>query len=130
VQLADGPLTVNMNPIQIEQVVVNLLQNAMESGEWGVRVTVRTEGAPDAVRVIVSDTGRGITPEHQSRMFDPFFTTRLHLGGTGLGLSIVHGIITEHGGTIDVQSRLGEGTTITVALPRHTENDGTRPPSC
>jgi signal transduction histidine kinase len=66
---------------------------------------------------VVHDTGSGIASEHISRLFDPFYTTRQDTGGTGLGLSLVHGIITDHGGTIDVRSTLGHSTTVRIKLP-------------
>jgi signal transduction histidine kinase len=107
---------VKLNPGQIEQVLVNLIQNAVESGE-GVRVVVSTRSATGRVRVAVQDDGRGMTEEQKSHLFDPFFTTREREGGTGLGLSIAHGIVTSHGGTIDVESEPGRGTMILVELP-------------
>jgi signal transduction histidine kinase len=67
--------------------------------------------------VQITDNGCGMTLEQCNRLFDPFFTTRERQGGSGLGLSIAHGIIAEHGGTIEVQSRLNQGTTMTVELP-------------
>ena len=69
------------------------------------------------VRIEVSDTGCGIEPEHRDRIFDPFFTTKPVGQGTGLGLSISYGIIQDHGGTIDVESTVGEGSRFTVLLP-------------
>jgi hypothetical protein len=107
---------VKLNPGQIEQVLVNLIQNAVESGE-GVRVVVSTRSATGRVRVAVQDDGRGMTEEQKSHLFDPFFTTREREGGTGLGLSIAHGIVTSLGGTIDVDSVPGRGTMILVELP-------------
>ncbi len=115
--LADDLPLVIANPVQIEQAVANLVRNAVEAGAHGGWVWVRTEAGADAVRVIVEDNGRGMTPEQKRRAFDPFFTTRQRQGGTGLGLSICHGIITEHAGIIDIQSQLGCGTTVTVTLP-------------
>ncbi len=116
-QLADNLPTVTANPIQIEQVLVNLIRNASEAGPRGSRVCLRTERTPDGVRIAVEDNGRGMTPEQVKHVFDPFYTTRLQHGGNGLGLSIVHGIVTEHGGTIKVQSEPGFGTAVTVDLP-------------
>jgi signal transduction histidine kinase len=69
--------------------------------------------------VSISDTGDGIAPEHLSQIFDPFFTTKPVGEGTGLGLSITYGIVERHGGTINVESRKGSGTTFTVTLPVH-----------
>ncbi len=108
---------VHANTVEIEQVLVNLIQNAVEAAADDVRVVVRTEQAGDAVRLIVEDDGPGIAPEHLKHLFDPFFTTGKQPGGTGLGLSIVHGIITGHGGTVDVQSQPETGTVLTIILP-------------
>lgn len=107
-----------MNQMQIEQVVVNLVKNAIEAGEAGQKVSVRTMLGPIGARLMVQDQGRGMTNEQLKHLFDPFFTTRQQRGGTGLGLSIVHGIISEHGGKIGVDSKVGQGTTFTVDLPR------------
>lgn len=110
------PLT-RLNPLEMEQAFANLLRNAVEAGDEGVRVLVRTEQSAQTVRVLVQDNGRGMTHEQIKRAFDPFFTTRRNQGGTGLGMSIVHGIITAHGGTIAVESEPGYGTLITIDLP-------------
>ncbi len=108
---------------QINQVWMNLLVNAAQSvsasgGE--VRVTTYTED--DHIVVSVSDTGTGIAPEHLSRIFDPFYTTKPVGDGTGLGLSISFGIVKRHNGTITVKTEVNEGTTFTVKLPiTHTD---------
>ena len=106
-----------MNPTAIEQVFVNLIQNAVQAGETENHVTLRTEAAQRIVRVSVQDAGRGMTEEQVRHLFDPFFTTRAESGGTGLGLSITHGIVADHGGTIQVHSRPGKGTRFVVELP-------------
>lgn len=102
---------------QLNQVWVNLLVNAAQAmnGEGTVRVVTRRENVMAIVSI--SDTGKGIAPEHLKKIFDPFFTTKPVGEGTGLGLSITYGIIERHGGTINIESRLGEGTTFTVAIP-------------
>jgi signal transduction histidine kinase len=102
---------------QLNQVWMNLLVNAAQavSGEGRVQIRTRLEGG--TVLVAISDTGCGITPEHQNKIFDPFFTTKPVGEGTGLGLSIIYGIIERHGGSIKVESELGEGTTFTVSIP-------------
>ncbi len=117
VRLAPETHTVCVNPIEIQQVLVNLIHNALEAANGQGDVTIRTETAHDAVRIAVRDNGPGIPSAHLKHVFDPFFTTRREDGGTGLGLSIVHGIINDHGGSIEVKSEPGRGTTFTVVLP-------------
>ena len=70
------------------------------------------------VRLTVRDTGQGIAPDVMERIYDPFFTTKAVGEGTGIGLSVVHGIVVSHGGTITVESQIGQGTTFTIYLPR------------
>lgn len=105
------------NRLQLEQVFVNLIRNAVESGVGDVRIAITAEHRGQVVRVGVADNGRGIPAEELPHIFDPFFTTRRERGGTGLGLSIVHGIIAAHNGTVAVTSRPGAGTTFTIELP-------------
>ena len=133
---SDLPLVVANAP-QLTQVFINLLNNAMESMPGGGRLVVRTglrssglgswsgpRRHTGAVEVQVVDTGRGISPSQQERLFVPFFTTKEH--GTGLGLSISQRIIEHHGGEIRVRSKEGEGATFTVVLPYPA--DTTAPP--
>lgn len=98
----------------------NLYRNAIdampEGGTLGIRVS-KADERPDRLRLEISDTGAGINSENISLIFDPFFTTKEVGKGTGLGLSIVHGIITEHDGTITVESEAGKGTTFVILLP-------------
>ena len=113
--------------IRIRQAMFNLIQNAIEAMSPGGALTLTT-AAPgaNAVRITIQDTGGGIAPEHRPRIFEPFFTTKEK--GIGLGMSIVHKIITAHGGTLDIASQEGVGTTVRVTLPRaqapaaHAEN--------
>jgi signal transduction histidine kinase len=107
------------NPIQLEQVFINLLTNARDAVASGPRKAIRISGAVGAaaVEVAVADTGPGIPPGLERRIFDPFFTTKEVGQGTGLGLSITYGIVKEHGGTISVVSRPGEGATFLLQLP-------------
>jgi signal transduction histidine kinase len=110
--------------MQLKQVFMNMLVNAYqaieekprEPGETG-RIRLRTQLSGDRVLVSVSDTGSGIPPEHIGRIFDPFFTTKKVGSGTGLGLSTSYSIVQRHGGTIEVESRKGVGTTFRVVLP-------------
>ncbi len=119
---ADGDLPPLLaDPQQLEQVFVNLLLNAVAAMPEGGTVTVRAgradrDGGP-AVQVQVVDGGAGIPPEDLPRIFDPFFTTKEVGKGTGLGLSVSYGIVRAHGGTIEVRSEVGRGTTVTVTLP-------------
>jgi PAS domain S-box-containing protein len=108
---------------KINQVIMNLLSNAIDACPRGGKVTVRSRPGPgpgldgEGVRIEVSDTGPGIPPEIRDRIFDPFFTTKPVGQGTGLGLSISYGIVQDHGGTIEMTSEMGRGTTFTVHLP-------------
>ncbi|MCA1817170.1 MAG: response regulator [Acidobacteria bacterium] len=108
---------------QLNQVWLNLLANAAHAVADGgeIRVSTRREG--DRVVVRISDTGYGIAPDNLSRVFDPFFTTKPVGEGTGLGLSVTYGIVERHGGSIEVESRPGEGTTFTVSLPVDVRQD-------
>jgi signal transduction histidine kinase len=101
----------------LHQVLMNLLTNAREAMPGGGQIHIETAPAerPGWLRLLVADTGPGIPAEEVSKIFDPFFTTKRT--GTGLGLSVTYGIIQEHGGTVDVQSRPGAGTTFILSFP-------------
>jgi two-component system NtrC family sensor kinase len=105
-----------LDPNQVQQVFMNLLINAGQamSGEGVLELAVDRD--EDWLQVRVKDTGCGIPPEQMKKIFDPFFTTK-GTSGTGLGLSVSYGIIHSHGGTIEVESTVGEGTVFTVRLP-------------
>lgn len=105
------------NATELEQVVVNLVQNAVHACAGEGRITLQTLRDTADVLLLVCDDGCGMTPEHRVRAFDPFFTTRFDQGGTGLGLSTCHGIVSDHGGSIDIDSQHGRGTMVTVRLP-------------
>jgi C4-dicarboxylate-specific signal transduction histidine kinase len=115
---AEEPMVVG-NPIQLEQVFINLLTNARDAVADSPRKAIRISGSvsTDEVEVALADTGPGIPPGLERRIFDPFFTTKEVGKGTGLGLSITYGIIKEHGGTISVVSPPGEGATFLIRLP-------------
>lgn len=117
IESADSVPQPPINPVEIEQVLVNLLNNAIDASTAGQTVSLSIEEGDNCLQISVRDEGRGIEPDSQARVFDPFFTTRQHEGGTGLGLSLSHGIVSEHGGTIDVVSVPGKGTTMLVRLP-------------
>jgi two-component system sensor histidine kinase PilS (NtrC family) len=110
-----GPLAVAGDPRELRQVFWNLLVNAEQAMPRGGRVEIRAQAVPGGVEVTVRDSGEGIAAKDLPRIFDPFFTTKPN--GTGLGLAIVHRIVQSHGGTIDVASRPGVGTTFTLRLP-------------
>ncbi|MBA3539555.1 MAG: GHKL domain-containing protein, partial [Deltaproteobacteria bacterium] len=105
---------------QINQVFMNLLTNAAQAlaGRENAIVTIETTGDAAHVQVKITDTGPGIPTHVLPRIWDPFFTTKDVGEGTGLGLSIVHELVERHGGTIEVATELGVGTTFTVKLPR------------
>jgi signal transduction histidine kinase len=103
---------------QLQQVVLNLALNALHATPRGGRVTLRARpGARGGACIEVVDTGSGVPAEDLERIFDPFFTTKDPDQGTGLGLMISHGIVADHGGTIEVESSEGSGTTFRVQLP-------------
>jgi two-component system NtrC family sensor kinase len=102
----------------MEQVFVNMFVNASQAMEDGGRLTLWTglDVDGESVLVRVDDTGQGIPEENIGRIFDPFFSTK-GAKGTGLGLSVSYGIIEGHGGTIEVESKVGEGTVFTITIP-------------
>jgi two-component system, NtrC family, sensor kinase len=113
-----GPLPpVTCYPAKINQVVMNLIVNAIDACSEGGKVTVRTQSKGQGVRIDVIDTGCGIDPAIRDKIFDPFFTTKPVGVGTGLGLSISYGIVQEHGGSISVDSTPGQGSRFSVDLP-------------
>lgn len=101
---------------QLEQVFINLVINAADSMPDGGKLRVSTRHNERKVIIEFADTGEGISPEDLNRIFEPFFTTKEH-SGTGLGLAISYRIVEEHGGSIDVESKLGEGTIFRIRLP-------------
>lgn len=102
---------------QLNQVFMNLLVNAAHAIDERGTITVKTGRYGDEVWVEIGDTGKGISPESLKRIFDPFFTTKPVGQGTGLGLSLSYGIVQKHHGRIEVQSKLGQGTTFRIWLP-------------
>jgi two-component system, cell cycle sensor histidine kinase and response regulator CckA len=117
-ELASAPLPVVADRAQLEQVLMNLAVNASDALPSGGGITLQTDGDQRYVRLVVADTGHGMSEAVRAHVFEPFFTTKAAGKGTGLGLSVVHGIVTAHGGRVEVASREGEGTTFTVLLPR------------
>jgi signal transduction histidine kinase len=103
---------------QIEQVLINLITNAIQAMPDGGTLVVVVKSEPEEALIQLRDNGIGIPPENLPRIFDPFFTTKPEGEGTGLGLSVGYGIISRHGGRINVESTEGVGTTFTISLPR------------
>ena len=112
-QLTETPI----DATQMQQVLVNLVKNAMHAMTKGGTLTLQTGEGADGVWVSVSDTGGGIPPEQINRIFEPFYTTKKR--GTGLGLMIVQRIVRAHGGRIELESHVGRGTTFRIRLPLH-----------
>lgn len=101
---------------QIRQIVYNVAKNAVNAMSAGGRLTIVGRELDGSYAIRFTDTGRGMSPDEMARLFTPFSTA--FDGGTGLGMAIVRRIVEDHGGTIDVESRPGEGTTVTIHLPR------------
>ncbi|HRF00858.1 MAG TPA: PAS domain-containing protein [Pirellulaceae bacterium] len=135
VRTTDVPLRVRADAGQLEQVIMNLVLNARDAMPTGGRLTIETaaaergdDAAPRFARLSVSDTGHGIDEEIRSRIFEPFFTTKELGKGSGLGLAVVDGVVAQSGGTIDIESRIGSGTTFRLSFPL-VPNDEARPAS-
>jgi len=110
--------TVRADPAQFEQILMNLIANARDAMPQGGAVTIETANNGSSVALSVADNGVGMSPETVDHLFEPFFTTKKVGQGTGLGLSIVHGIVTDLGGAIRVDSAPGEGARFTISIPR------------
>ena len=108
---------ISADPVQLNQVLVNLVLNASQAMPTGGRLTVKTQMGKDHISLIVEDTGIGMSKKVMKQIFTPFFTTKDVGQGTGLGLPVVHGIITSHGGSIQVESKVGGGTRFEIQLP-------------
>ena len=141
--LAPDLLNLSVDPVQMQQVILNLVVNARDAMPDGGRIVLGThnaDGSLDAaldrgqgpcVVLTVRDTGIGMSPQTRAQIFEPFFTTKPEGKGTGLGLAMVYGIVRQSGGSIDVVSRLGEGTTFTLFFPatQATPQPVERPPA-
>ncbi len=120
--LAEDLPKIQIDPDRLTQVMLNMLLNATHAIIKPGKIEVTTRKAENAVEIIISDSGVGIPEEYLGRIFDPFFSTKEQSKGTGLGLAVSYGIIKKHGGTINVSSKVGEGTTFTVRLPINGDN--------
>ncbi len=114
-----APLTVD--PDRITQALINLYINAVQSMPEGGQLSVEAHDRKDGVEIIIADSGSGMPEEVQSKIFDPYFTTKNT--GTGLGLAVVQKVVEAHGGTIEVTSREGEGTRFSMIIPRSNKKD-------
>jgi len=108
---------VTADPAQITQVLVNIIVNAIQAMPDGGLLTIQTKATDKVISLIVEDTGMGMEKNVLKKIFLPFFTTKDVGKGTGLGLAVVHGIITSHAGSIDVDSKIGHGTRFEIQLP-------------
>ena len=116
-EIAPDLWPVSGDPGQLQQAVIALATNALDAMGDSGSLAIIASNSGDKVIVEVSDTGVGIAPENLPKIFEPFFTTKEIGRGTGLGLAVCYGILTEHGGSLDVQSTMGTGTTFTITLP-------------
>jgi signal transduction histidine kinase/CheY-like chemotaxis protein len=130
-ELADDLWSVKMDAAQVQQIILNLVLNARDAMPDGGRVMLRTQNCADlwdmrdqdrevtpCVELTVTDNGCGMDAETRAHLFEPFFTTKQTGRGNGLGLATVHGIVKQDGGTIEVQSEVGQGTCVIIRLPR------------
>jgi len=118
-EVPNGLLRSVIDEDELKQVIINLVINSIQAIELNglVRVSASRDGDEGVIRITVDDTGGGMSREVLARIFDPFFTTKGSSGGTGLGLSVVYGIVKKYGGRIDVESRAGAGTKVSLVLP-------------
>ena len=110
-----GPDTAWVDGFQLKQAILNLILNALQATPTGGHVVVRTSGDNRRLVVAVRDDGEGMSAETREKVFTPFFTTREE--GTGLGLPLVRRIVEQHGGSVEISSTPGEGTTVTLVFP-------------
>ncbi|MEW5923122.1 MAG: ATP-binding protein [Candidatus Zixiibacteriota bacterium] len=111
-----------LDPVELEQVLVNLINNSVDAMPTGGEIVVGAHRVNESIVINVSDNGTGISPADLDRIFEPFFTTKPVGKGTGLGLSVCYGIVQGWGGTIEASSKQGQGTTMKIILPYQTEN--------
>jgi signal transduction histidine kinase len=112
----EQPVLINGNPNQLQQVLVNMMLNAVQAMPPEGRLDLAVQAEGKEARIVIRDTGAGMSPETKSHIFDPFFTTKNE--GTGLGLSLSYAIVKDHRGDIEVESEQGRGTTFRIRLPR------------
>jgi two-component system NtrC family sensor kinase len=125
VQEVDASLdSIRSDAFQLRQVLINLLTNAIHATGPKGRIKIRLQKDGEQAILTIQDTGQGIPQEDLERIFEPFFSTKPTGEGTGLGLFVTRGIVEKLGGTIEAESRLGEGTDFRITLPRVYQNEG------
>jgi two-component system NtrC family sensor kinase len=115
--LAEDLPKIKASKNQLRQVFLNLIANARDAMPAGGTLSVKSYSDSEHVKIQITDTGVGIAEKHIKKIFDSFFTTKDSVKGVGLGLSVCFGFIKDHGGNIDVKSKVGAGTTFTVTFP-------------
>jgi PAS domain S-box-containing protein len=116
-RFAEGLPKIELRVGELDQVFINVINNAIDAMEEGGDLIVETSKAEGGIEVRITDTGKGIQPENMDQIFEPFFTTRMAERGLGLGLSIAREIVDRYGGEIKVESEIGRGTIFTIRLP-------------
>ena len=106
---------------QMKRVIINIILNAIEAAHTGGTISIATSDRPDGVACTIRDDGRGISKDILPRLFEPYFTTKR--SGSGIGLAVSRQIVEQHGGTIDITSRQGEWTLVTITLPTLVNDD-------
>lgn len=119
-ELADALPRIDADPDLLHRVFSNLVLNAMDAMPNGGTIAIRTREHGDNIRVEITDSGTGLTPEECARLFTPYYTSKQH--GTGLGLAIVQSVISDHKGTITVESKPGHGATFRIELPKRLDS--------
>jgi signal transduction histidine kinase len=115
-EIANAPMAMMVDPELLHRALSNLVLNAMDAMPNGGKLTVSAQPEGANIEIRVADTGEGLTQEECERLFTPYYTTKLH--GTGLGLAIVQSVVSDHGGTIAVESHTGGGATFIITLPK------------
>jgi CheY-like chemotaxis protein len=111
-------------PAQLREILINLIFNAVEAMPEGGLISIRTSADDEGAALVISDTGIGMTEEVKEQIFVPFFTTKST--GTGLGLSMVYGVVQRHGGSIEIDTEPGQGTTVAIWLPTSPQHQTAR----
>ncbi len=127
VDTAEGVPKIESDRGRLQEIFLNLISNAFAAVSDGGKLTISVESCdPDKVAIRFADDGHGIPQPDLERIFEPFFSTKLGKGGTGLGLSITYGLVQELGGSLSVESRVGEGTVFTIVLPVRAQGSGSK----